>query len=60
MMAIVLKTGSNSRDIDKNVGLDNFKSVVEHLYSQTLIKRVFTCHTLITRPPLTPSGYAIP
>jgi hypothetical protein len=43
-MAIVLKTGSNSRDIDQHVGLDNLKSVVEHLHSQTLIKLPPTYH----------------
>jgi hypothetical protein len=46
MMAIVLKTGSNSRDINQHIGLDNLKSVVEHLYSQTLKQLTPISHLL--------------
>ena len=44
MMAIVLKTGGNGRDVDQHVGLNHLKSVVEHLYFQTLIKISLTSH----------------
>ena len=35
MVAIVLKTGGNGRNVNKYVRLDNLKSVIEHCHSQT-------------------------